>query len=48
MVDLTRDKLEILKNYGVWIKVKSDNYLEILLGRDNVQEIYDDLLGDRK
>jgi len=48
MVDLTDDKLAILKNYGVFIRVKSDNYLEILLGRDNVQEIFDELLGDRK
>ena len=48
MVDLTDDKLKILKNYGVWIRVKNDTYLEILLGRDNIQEVYDELLGDRK
>ncbi len=48
MVELTDDKLAILKNYAVFVKVKQDNYLEILLGRDNVQEIYDELLGDRK
>jgi hypothetical protein len=47
-VDLTDDKLAILKNYAVFIKVKNENYLEILLGRDNVQEIFDALLGDRK
>lgn len=47
-VDLTDDKLKILKNYGVFIRVKNDSWLEILLGRDNVKEIYDELLGDRK
>ena len=48
LVDLTDDKLKILKNYGVFIRVKNDTWLEILLGRDNVEEIYDELLGDRK
>lgn len=48
IVDLTDDKLAILKNYGVFIKVRNDTWLEILLGRDNVKEIYDELLGDRK
>jgi len=44
MVELTDEKLAILKNYAVFIKVKNSNYLEIQLGRDNVQEIYDELL----
>jgi hypothetical protein len=48
LVDLTDDKLKILKNFGVFIRVKNDTWLEILLGRDQVQEIYDELLGDRK
>ena len=48
MVDLTDEKLAVLKDYGVFVKVKNDTWLEILLGRDNVQEIYDELLGDRK
>ena len=48
MVDLTDEKLKILKNYGVFIRVKNDTWLEILLGRDHVKEIYDALLGDRK
>lgn len=47
LVDLTDEKLKILKDYGVFIRVKNDTWLEILLGRDNVKEIYDALLGDR-
>lgn len=44
MVELTEDKLNILKNYAVFVKVRNSNYLEILLGRDNPEEILEKLI----
>ena len=43
-VELTDDKLQILKNYTVFVSVRNSNTLEILLGRDHPEEIMEELL----